>query len=96
MTHLIRQLRGGQITIPADIRRELGLEDNGLLQVTAEEGELRLRPVRVTEHQGSPWVRELYELFAPVRAKNTDFSESEINAVIDDAIQAVRRETPHE
>jgi AbrB family looped-hinge helix DNA binding protein len=96
MTHLVRQLRGGQITIPADIRRELGLEENGLLQVTAEEGKLRIRPVRVTQRQGSPWVRELYELFAPVRADLQHRSEAEINALIDQAVQAVRREAQHD
>jgi AbrB family looped-hinge helix DNA binding protein len=96
MTHVIRQLRGGQITIPADIRKELGLEEDSLLQVTAEKGELRIRPVRVTGQQGSPWLRELYQLFSPVREDNQHLPEDEINAVIDNAVEAVRRQTPHE
>jgi AbrB family looped-hinge helix DNA binding protein len=96
MTHLVRQLRGGQITIPADIRKELGLEEDSLLHVTAEKGELRIRPVRVTGQQGSPWVRELYELFAPVREDLKHLSEAEINDPIDKAVQAVRQEAQHE
>jgi AbrB family looped-hinge helix DNA binding protein len=96
MTHLVRQLRGGQITIPADLRREVGLTEDTLLQVTAEKGELRLRPVRVTEQHGSPWLRELYELFAPVREDAKHLSEEEINAAIDEAVAAVRRDAFHE
>jgi AbrB family looped-hinge helix DNA binding protein len=96
MTHLVRQLRGGQITIPADIRKELGLEEDSLLQVTAEKGELRIRPVRVTEQHGSPWVRELYELLAPVREDLKHLSETEVNDLIDKAVQAVRQEAQHE
>ncbi len=91
MAHLVRQLRGGQITIPADIRQELGLEDNGLLHVTAEKGELRLRPVWVTDQQGSPWLRELYEFLEPVREDGKRYSEEEINTAIDEAVRAVCR-----
>ena len=61
----------------------------------ADDGELRLKPVRVAnEPQGSPWLRELYEYFAPVRQEILDrgISEEEVNADIDAAIAAVRAE----
>jgi bifunctional DNA-binding transcriptional regulator/antitoxin component of YhaV-PrlF toxin-antitoxin module len=91
MTRIVRQLRGGQITIPADYRRRLGITDDSLLQMSAEEGELRIKPVRVTDQAGSDWVRELYELFAPVRQQATKNSDQEVNDAIDQAVQAVRK-----
>jgi trimethylamine:corrinoid methyltransferase-like protein len=42
--------------------------------------------------RGSPWARELYELFAPVRESLKDYSEKEINDAIDEALRAYRAE----
>lgn len=92
---IVRQLRGGQITIPAEFRRELGIEADTLLRMTLEDGELHIVPVRVeTGGKGSPWVKELYEYFAPVREHiaAAGYTEEEVNADIDAAIRAVREE----
>ena len=94
-TKLVRTLRKGQITIPDEFRRRLGIEENTLLQVTLEHNELRLKPVVVREQtQGSPWLRELRDYFAPVRqeAAERGYSDEEINGWIDEALAAVRRE----
>ena len=96
-TKLVRTLRKGQITIPDEFRRRLGIEENTLLQVTIERDELRLKPVAVHERtQGSPWLRELYADFAPIRqeAAERGYTEEEINGWIDEALAAVRREQP--
>lgn len=67
-TRLVRTLRNGQITIPAEFRKQLGLDEHSLLRVTLDDGELRIRPVRVSEEPaGSPWLKELYDLFTPWR-----------------------------
>ena len=92
MTRIVRPLRGGQITIPAEFRKKLGISPEGLLQLTLEDGELRIRPVRISEAgEGSPWLKELYELFAPVRTEAVTSSEDDINAAIDKATRAVRK-----
>ena len=39
---------------------------------------------------GSPWLRELYDLFAPTRQSLRTYSEQEINDAIDKAVQEVR------
>lgn len=91
-TKVVKSLRGGQITIPASFRRELGINDDGLLQITLENGELRIKPLRVKEEgAGSPWLKELYDAFAPVRAQTDKYSEEEINEAIDEAVRAVRK-----
>lgn len=95
LTKIIRPLRSGQITIPVEFRKELGITQESLLQVSLEGQELRIRPVEVREtSQGSPWLRELYEYFAPVRQEAIErgYTEEEINEAIDEAIRAVRRE----
>ncbi len=44
--------------------------------------------------RGSPWVREMYDAFAPVReaVDQMGLTEAEIDAIIDDTIDEVRRE----
>jgi AbrB family looped-hinge helix DNA binding protein len=93
MTRIIKPLRGGQITIPAEFRRELGITEESMLQVTLSEGELHVKPVRVTEiGEGSPYLKELYEYFVPAReeAQEKGLTGEEIEAAVDQAIEAVR------
>lgn len=90
---LVRPLRGGQITIPVEFRKRLGITEDTMLQVRLDDGELHIKPVRLSETaEGSPWLQELYEYFAPVREEilEREISEEEINADIDAAITAVR------
>lgn len=44
--------------------------------------------------QGSPWLKELYDLFAPVRQAYADsgMTEDEINAELDAALRDARAE----
>ena len=93
MTRLIRPLRSGQITIPVEFRKKLGINEESLLQLTLADGELRLRPVHVAESkESSDWLKQLYERFAPVRAEAESMSEEEIDLAIMQAIRAVREE----
>lgn len=94
-TKIVRHRANGQITIPIEFRRELGLEDDGMIRMTLHHGKLELEPVTEPKAvKGSPWVRELYEYYAPVRAEilAAGYTEEEVNADIDAAIRAVRAE----
>lgn len=101
-TKVVRRLHSGQLTIPAEFRREWGLGDDDFLLLTLEGDELRLKPLHLDEagddgpraDEGSPWFRALYEYFAPVRQEilGRGISEEEVNADIDAAIAAVRAE----
>ena len=91
-SRLVKPLRSGQITIPAEFRAQLGIGADSLLEVSLVDDELRVRPVDIRRRAaGSPWFKELYDLFAPWREKANQYSEEEINAAIDDAVRAVRR-----
>ena len=77
MTKIIKQVRSGQITIPASFRERLGIGPDTLLQVTLMQDELRIRPVQATERvAGSPWLKELYDYFAPARAEAEERTSS--------------------
>ncbi len=90
---IVKPLRGGQITIPSEFRQKLGIGEDTLLRMTLEGDELRLRKVKVREtSEGSSWLRELYELFAPARQDLAQYSEEQIDATIDQAVKEVRRQ----
>ena len=91
---LIKQTRAGQITIPKEFRDAIGLDPDDALVMTLNEGNrLELTAARISSPpSGSPWLGDLYDLFAPARAALLDLSEDEINAEIDAALQEVRAE----
>lgn len=89
-TKIVRPLRSGQVTIPAEFRKQLGITEDSVLQISLVEGELRLRPLRIHDQPGSAWLEELYQRFAPVREEARQSSEAEVDQVIDAAVRAVR------
>lgn len=94
MTKIVKSLRSGQLTIPADFREKLGIGEDTLLQISLMNGELRIKPVKITnkaEPVGSPWLKEVYDAFAPIRKHMEKYSEKEINDAIDKAVAAVRK-----
>lgn len=93
MTKIIRPLRNGQITIPADFREKLGIDADTLLQVRVIHKELWIKPVKAyTTVGGSLWVKELYNAFSPVRkeAEEKGYTEEIINSAIDRSVRKVR------
>jgi len=93
MRKIVKQLRHGQITIPKEFREALGLTEEDMLAITLSEGRLEVEPVKVTpKSKGSPWAKELYQLFAPVRESLRGRTEEEVNEAIDEAIEKVRAE----
>ena len=94
MKKIVKQLRHGQITIPKELRDSLGLEEDDLLSISLSKGKLEIEPVKVAPKSGgSPWAKELYEQFAPVRRSLRGRTEEEVNEAIDDAVKEARAET---
>ncbi|MEK7534159.1 MAG: AbrB/MazE/SpoVT family DNA-binding domain-containing protein [Patescibacteria group bacterium] len=92
MTKIIHTLRSGQITIPAEFRRRLGIKEEMPLKIILEKGELRIIPFGIAETiAGSPWLRDLYDFFAPVRKEAKKYSSKKINETIKKAVSVVRK-----
>ncbi len=94
-TRLVRPLRGGRITIPAEFRRALGIGPDSMLRITREGDELRLAPVHTAQRAGdATWFKEIYDYFAPARQEAVErgYTEDEINGWIDQAVAEVRAE----
>jgi AbrB family looped-hinge helix DNA binding protein len=90
LTRVVRPLRRGQLTIPAEFRRRLGIADDTLLQLTLQEGKIEITPVVATPAAEMAWARELYAMFAPVRQEAQELEEAEIDALIDETVDEVR------
>ena len=90
---IIRPLRNGQVTLPAEYRKRLVITADSLLEVELDGDTLHLRVVTVQKNAaGSPWFKELYELFAPQRDAAAAYTEEEIDEAIDEAVREVRAE----
>ena len=90
LTEIVRPLRRGQLTIPAEFRRRLGIGDDTLLQLTLHGNKIEITPVVARPVSTKVWARELYEMFAPVRQEAEKMDEAEVNALIDEAVDQVR------
>jgi len=89
-TEIVRPLRRGQLTIPAEFRRRLGINDDTLLQLTLYENKIEIVPVVTKPVASMAWARELYEMFAPIRQEAQKMSEAEIDTLIDEAVDEAR------
>ena len=89
---IVKSTKNGQITIPIEFRKQLGSEGEAHWQVTLDDNELRVSPVRTIEGGDSDWYERLYERFAPARAEAIErgYTDEEINGWIDEAVAAVR------
>ena len=97
MKKIVKQLRHGQITIPKDMREALGLDPDGLLSIELVDGKLEVQPVMVaSKGKSSPWAREIYAMFAPVRKSLKTHGEQEINQAIDEVVEGVRAKKARE
>jgi AbrB family looped-hinge helix DNA binding protein len=90
LTRIVRPLRRGQLTIPAEFRRRLGIGDDTLLQLTLHEGKIEVTPVVATPASSMAWAQELYAMFVSVREEAQAMDEAEIDALIDEAVDEVR------
>lgn len=92
MNQLVKPLRSGQITIPAHFREKLGLDSDTLLQMSLVEGELRMKPIRITTSaKDTFWFKKLYDQFSKTRKEARIMPEKEIDKSIDKALKAVRK-----
>jgi len=91
MRKVVKQLRHGQITIPKELREAIGLDEDDMLSITVAGDRLEIEPMKVApKSKGSPWAKELYEMFAPMRESLKGQPAEEVNEAIDEALREAR------
>lgn len=97
----VRALRGGQMTIPIEIRRSLGIDENTLLSVfETDDGGFYVKPLIIepahtlANASDSNWIKEVYDAFEPVRReiREKGMNQEDVDSLIDEAFCEVRAE----
>ena len=79
-----------QITIPASIRRKLGLKVGDYLELEESEGSIVLRPVAVIDKRKREALEKLERVLEQVQQKLEDIPEEEVEKDVLEALRDVR------
>jgi AbrB family looped-hinge helix DNA binding protein len=87
---LVRMLRGGQVTLPAEARKALNLNAGDYLDLEVQDGKLTLKPVAVIERAEAD--RQLGSILGRVKYAGTqpEPTEDEVMDMVVDEIRALR------
>jgi AbrB family looped-hinge helix DNA binding protein len=85
---LVRMLRGGQVTLPAEARRALKLREGDYLDLEVDGGALTLRPMQLVDRADAD--RELDEILRRVQYIGAEPEPSE-EMVLDMVATEIRR-----
>jgi AbrB family looped-hinge helix DNA binding protein len=87
---LVRMLRGGQVTLPAEARKALKLSEGDYLDLEVTDGRLTLKPVTVVDRAEAD--RQLDNILNRVTyiGPAPEPSEDEVMDMVVDEIRAVR------
>jgi AbrB family looped-hinge helix DNA binding protein len=87
---LVRMLRGGQVTLPAEARKALKLSEGDYLDLEVQGGTLTLKPVTVVDRADAD--RQLDKILSRVTyiGSEPEPSEDEVMDMVVDEIRAVR------
>jgi AbrB family looped-hinge helix DNA binding protein len=87
---LVRMLRGGQITLPAEARRALKLSEGAYLDLQVRDGAATLKPVEVIDRADAD--RQLEAILSRVRYIGPEprLSEDELMDMVVEEIDSLR------
>ncbi len=84
----VRVLRGGQITMPKELRKVLEIKEGDILEVEMEKNKVVLKP-KVLVDKDKAWGK-LSGVMAKVGERHRKISEKEVEKDVSEAIKAVR------
>jgi len=84
----VKVLRGGQITMPKELREVLEIKEGDILEVQMEKNKVVLKP-KVLVDRNQAW-RKLNQVMAKVGKRHGKISEKEVESDALDAIKTVR------
>ena len=84
----VKVLRGGQITMPKELREVLEIKEGDILEVQMEKNKVVLKP-KVLVDKSKAWER-LSQIMTKVGKRHGKVSEKEVDNDVLEAIKAVR------
>ena len=84
----VKVLRGGQITMPKELREVLEIKEGDILEVKMEKNKVILKP-KVLVDKNQAWER-LNQVMAKVGKRHGKISEKEVDSDALEAIKTVR------
>jgi AbrB family looped-hinge helix DNA binding protein len=82
----VRMAANGRLSVPAKFRKALGLEEGGMVVLSLQDGEIRIRPVGVV-------LAEVQAIVAPYRQASGDTVEQ---FLADKRVEVAREELEHQ
>lgn len=86
----VKVTRNGQVTIPAQLRREMDIKEGDYVEVEIKGGEIVLKPKEMVDSKKKRAWDQLNELVEDVHAKNEGREPEEVQEEIVKAIHDVR------
>lgn len=85
---LVKVVRNGQITLPAELRKALDLDEGDYLEVEVEGGNIVLRP-KVVVDKDKAW-EQLSAVLEEVHRKNEGVDPREVEEAVREAVKSLR------
>ncbi len=90
---LLKLIRHGQVTLPAEFREALSLQEGDYMAAELQPGQIVLKPAVVMDRAQA--ISKLYELMDKVQATTKNVSLKEIENDVAFAIKGVRNKKAH-
>lgn len=90
---LVKVIRHGQITLPADFREELDIEEGDYLEAELSGRSIVLRPKMLLDRDDA--VKALHQIMSDVQSRTQGLSSEEIEREVAEAIREVRNQKRH-
>ena len=91
---LVKVIRHGQITLPADLREELDIKEGDYLEAKLEGRTIVLRPNVLLDREDA--IKALHKIMTEVQSQTRDIDPEVIEQEVDEAIREVREQRRHD
>lgn len=90
---LVKVIRHGQITLPADLREELDIKEGDYLEAELEGKTIVLRPKVLLDREDA--IKALHKIMTEVQSQTKDIDPEVIEQEVAEAIREVREQRRH-
>jgi AbrB family looped-hinge helix DNA binding protein len=90
MTTLVKVVRNGQITLPKEVRRILGIEEGDFLEVSYNDDcQIKIKPKAVVDRELAKG--RFFKLVGKIQSKTKNIDAKIVEREIDEAIREARK-----